>query len=298
MSEEQKLVTTKELVEKVEEITGSTLISFLTRPPGAIDEQSVFLLVDNLENAQPKEKGKLKKFKKLSLFLNSTGGNLDSAKKIADLCRSMSEEFVVIVPVMAKSAATLTAIGADEIVMPFVAELGPIDPIIIDPSNPNTRVPARSIYDFLEAISGKSTEGKLSPEVVAILVNKLDPFIIGAYKTAMDASLSAATEFLMKYQKMEASKAKAIANKLTYESYSHSYAISKDQAEHEYNLRVQKAVSDELATAIKLLYLNYANIMNQNQLVVLSGTRDINRFSTLLPTPGGVNSGAPIRTEL
>ena len=65
----------------------------------------------------------------LDLMIHSPGGNGVVAEKIVDMCRHYCKKnFRVIVPNMAKSAATLISLGADEILMGYCSELGPIDP--------------------------------------------------------------------------------------------------------------------------------------------------------------------------
>ena len=64
----------------------------------------------------------------LYLVINSPGGDGTVAEKIIEMCRSYCEKFTVAVPNRAKSAATMIALGADEIVMGYASELGPIDP--------------------------------------------------------------------------------------------------------------------------------------------------------------------------
>lgn len=69
------------------------------------------------------------KVENLDLMIHSPGGNGVVAEKIVEMCRNhCKKHFRVIVPNMAKSAATLIALGADEIVMGDSSELGPIDP--------------------------------------------------------------------------------------------------------------------------------------------------------------------------
>lgn len=64
----------------------------------------------------------------IDLLLHSPGGFGEVAEKLVAMCRSRCEEFRVIVPNYAKSAATMVALGADVIVMGAPSELGPIDP--------------------------------------------------------------------------------------------------------------------------------------------------------------------------
>jgi hypothetical protein len=66
---------------------------------------------------------------KLLLVLSSPGGQALAAERIVNVCRSYSEgDFEVLVPHMAKSAATMICFGASAIHMSPTAELGPVDP--------------------------------------------------------------------------------------------------------------------------------------------------------------------------
>jgi DNA-dependent RNA polymerase auxiliary subunit epsilon len=68
----------------------------------------------------------------LALILHSPGGDPTIVEKMVDMCRSHlsgnHKKFRIIVPNVAKSAATVMALGSDEIVMGYCSELGPIDP--------------------------------------------------------------------------------------------------------------------------------------------------------------------------
>jgi len=64
----------------------------------------------------------------LDLMIHGPGGSGVVAEKIVEMFRQYcKKEFRIIVPNMAKSAATLVALGADKIVMGYCSELGPID---------------------------------------------------------------------------------------------------------------------------------------------------------------------------
>src|SRR6185437_16015899 len=68
----------------------------------------------------------------INLLVHSPGGDGTIVEKIVDICRSHlvgnNRKFRVIVPNLAKSAATILALGTDEIIMGYTSELGPIDP--------------------------------------------------------------------------------------------------------------------------------------------------------------------------
>jgi len=64
----------------------------------------------------------------LDLVIVCPGGDGTAAETMLDLCRKYCRDTLrVVVPLYAKSAATLLALGADEIVMGETSELGPID---------------------------------------------------------------------------------------------------------------------------------------------------------------------------
>jgi Serine dehydrogenase proteinase len=68
----------------------------------------------------------------INLLIHSPGGDGTIVEKIVEMCRAhlsgQNRKFRVIVPNIAKSAATVLALGADQILMGYCSELGPIDP--------------------------------------------------------------------------------------------------------------------------------------------------------------------------
>jgi hypothetical protein len=68
----------------------------------------------------------------MNLILHSPGGDPTIVEKMVDMCRSHlsgeNRKLRVIVPNVAKSAATVLALGADTIIMGYCSELGPVDP--------------------------------------------------------------------------------------------------------------------------------------------------------------------------
>lgn len=71
----------------------------------------------------------------VNLLLHSPGGDGTIVEKMVDMCRAHTSGpkklFRVIVPNIAKSAATVLALGADTILMGYCSELGPIDPQVL-----------------------------------------------------------------------------------------------------------------------------------------------------------------------
>ena len=68
------------------------------------------------------------KAKGMTSFLYSRGGDVSVPWRIVSMIREFCEEFSILVPYKAHSAATLLSLDADSIIMGKKAELGPIDP--------------------------------------------------------------------------------------------------------------------------------------------------------------------------
>lgn len=90
--------------------------------------------------------------KTIHLVLDSRGGSLDSAYKAVLYLRRFAKSVRVYVPRRAKSAATLIAVGADEICMSPFAELGPLDTQIRDPRNPTKDISALDCYQSVDYV--------------------------------------------------------------------------------------------------------------------------------------------------
>lgn len=61
-------------------------------------------------------------------FIQTPGGNVDATEKLIGILRQRLKSWRVIVPSWAKSAGTVVALSAEEIVLGINSELGPIDP--------------------------------------------------------------------------------------------------------------------------------------------------------------------------
>jgi ATP-dependent protease ClpP protease subunit len=118
----------------------------------------------------------------IDIVLHSHGGTIDAASAIASLCRVRFGSFRIIVPFLAKSAATLLALAADERILTTSAQLGPVDPQVRHPEK-GVFFPAHSIKEAMERV-----EATKDPLVKASMADKLDPFLIGAYQDAIQAT--------------------------------------------------------------------------------------------------------------
>lgn len=91
--------------------------------------------------------------KELDLVLHSPGGSAEAAEQIVEYLRARFSYIRALIPLQAKSAATMIALGCDEIVLGEHSELGPIDPQILVAVPEGSRfAPAHAILrDFKRA---------------------------------------------------------------------------------------------------------------------------------------------------
>lgn len=196
-------------IRAIEERTGRRLICYVGGPATSIGSYDVPPFVDLLHDCESGAH--------LDLLLQTPGGDVDQAERIVLMCRKRVRrgQFRVVVPDSAKSAGTLIAIAADEIVMGEPSELGPIDPQITVTTaggEPMTR-PAQSILDGLQEIVD-SAEDQLSPAYFPLL-DKLDPALIDFCKKALSRSEQFAERFLSAHMlSHDKEKAAAVAKEL------------------------------------------------------------------------------------
>jgi len=107
--------------------------------------------------------------RELFLVLNSPGGSGLAAERIVNICRTYGAgEFSVIVPKMAKSAATMICFGAKTILMSPTSELGPVDPQVPIRDDSGKTYQYQAAHEILEAYNdllkqANGTKGRVEP---------------------------------------------------------------------------------------------------------------------------------------
>jgi hypothetical protein len=122
----------------------------------------------------------------VDLILHSPGGSPEAAEAIVDVLRTQFKNVRVLVPVMAKSAATMIALAANEILMPTSAELGPIDPqfLLSDGRGGQRMTPAQAIIDDVNRARQAVQTTQPDQSVWLVQVQTQPP---GLYQQAMNA---------------------------------------------------------------------------------------------------------------
>jgi len=199
--------------------------------------------------------------------LHSYGGAVDTPYKVVMLIREFCDEFAVIVPFVAKSAASMLVLGADEVVMGPISELGPIDPLVKHPVYKDVLVPVQAVWhclDYLQRSISNSSDPDVASFLVKPLLEKLDPWLIGDYEKTIKASRQYAETLLTRYMlKNDVERVPIVTQALTEGYFSHGYPIGRCEA-RELGLIVTEA-QDELWDVIWNLYLGYEGLFKAKE---------------------------------
>jgi hypothetical protein len=242
------------LLRSIEKTRNSRVVSYISYSP--MDDYVLIPLYKQLCS--------IGKTERIDLFLHSYGGLVDIPYKVVNLIREFCDHFSVIIPFVAKSAATMIAIGSDEIVMGPTSELGPIDPLVKHPKYEDMWVPVQSIrmcLDFMEEKIANSCNPDITSALLFPIVDKLDPWIIGDYEKSIKASYQYAEGLLEKNMfKNNREQAEFVTKIMTEKYFSHGYCINRKETKQELGLNVVHA-DGALWDIIWALYLAYDDYM-------------------------------------
>jgi hypothetical protein len=227
----------RKLIAAIEKERDSKVISYFLadRRPMAthIAEDAVRPMYDHLRA--------LGSVKKIDLFLYSLGGQMEVPWRIVTMIREFAEEVGVLVPYKAMSAATMIALGADEIVMGRKGELGPIDPkMSIQRSKEGQtaveeEVAVEDIMSYLRFLrdkAGLSDQTALAGPV-AKLCETLPPSALGGLNRVHSHIRLIARKLLTArtgQQPLDEQKIQVIIDTLAEKTYQHGHAIGRREA--------------------------------------------------------------------
>jgi hypothetical protein len=247
---------------------------------------------------------RLGKVDQIDLLLYSRGGHTLSGFRIPALVREYCRRFCVLIPYRAHSAATLVALGADEIVMTPLAELSPVDPSTNGPFNPPAPVQVAagqmpptfpvSVEDVVGYLNLAREEAGLHDsqamrEVFARLATDVRPLALGQVFRARSQIRMLIRKLLLLHENppgrsrieglLKAAPARrrmrSIVTTLSERLLSHDYLITRAEAKS-LGLKVKFASADEEGRMLAL-YRDYEAAMQLSEPF---------NVETVLPTPG------------
>lgn len=225
------------LYDKIEAIRKRPLIVYATSPRfnagGKMGNDAIPEICDQIA-ALPAD------CHKVDLLIVSGGGDPMVAWRTISMLREKVDEISVLVPYAAYSAATLLALGADDIIMHPFANLGPIDPQIESQrKGKDGNIEAihfgsedmEGFLDFARNKVGISDQANML-EVFKLFCAEAGPIPIGIATRSSQLSVQLGIKLLQTRKRMDRDdrKAKAIVDRLNKKYFNHGYALSRREA--------------------------------------------------------------------
>jgi hypothetical protein len=170
----------------------------------------------------------------LHLILQTPGGDGETAVRMAKQAQSRCRRFVVIVPDQAKSAGTILAMGAHEIMMGPTSDLGPVDPQFYISDSPPRLVSAKDIIATVEAAERAVQEHPETYPLHASLMSNLTEIMVQQARSALERTDQLAIQALKANPERSRDECSALWERLkvplAQEPANHSAVFDADDA--------------------------------------------------------------------
>lgn len=288
--------TRKPLIEAIEAKRKSRVLCYLTSTKPNFE---VLMAMDSIAKIHEHVRTfsfAPRKRKRIDLFLYSNGGDSIVPWRLITLLREYCEELNVLIPYRAFSAATLTALGADSVVMHRMGMLGPVDPTVsnsFNPKAPNGTPLGISVEDvsaFFALLKEDAalTEQTQIAQLISELTRQVHPLALGNVKRHISQSRMMARKLLslhMNGKGEHSAKIKDIVENLTSKSYYHSHPINRKEAVEQMGIQSVKCASNDEEELMWNLYTDFDQELENE--VPFS---PVTEYLTTFPQP----TGAPI----
>ena len=221
--------TRKDLYKQLEEKRNKPLITYVTSiRPGCSAEMSQDVIPEFIRQMNLIDSSK----KEVDLLILSNGGDPIVSWRIISLLREKFDKVSILIQYTAYSAATLLALGADEIIMHPYGNLGPLDPqinITTDKGQTMT-LGYEDITKYIEFVKGIGiTDQELVQRAFDKLTSEIPPTLIGFAKRSSQLGLSMGEKLLKTHMKDD-NKIKIISETLNTKFYHHGYPLGRNEA--------------------------------------------------------------------
>ncbi|HET7145527.1 MAG TPA: ATP-dependent Clp protease proteolytic subunit, partial [Anaerolineales bacterium] len=216
---------TQAIIGALDKLLGGTLVTYFNNPRGSVCHDDVLAFFELLEKIGHREK--------IFLFIKSSGGNGQASLRLVNLLRQYSDQVVALVPLECASAATMIALGANEIHMGPMAYLTPVDTSLthslspIDRDNDRVSVSLDELTRVVRLWQAQNGDARENP--YQELFQHVHPLVIGAVDRAESLSIMLCKELLAYHIKDDQVQDK-IAGALNAKYPSHGYPILFEEA--------------------------------------------------------------------
>lgn len=159
------------------------------------------------------------------LVVHTNGGRIEPAYLISKTCARLAKSrFIVAVPRRAKSAGTLIALGANEVHMGFMSELGPIDPQI-------GGFPALGMQNALSLLADLTCKYPDASDMIGgYLSEKLDLRLLGYFERISESAIQYAERLLHGKELPKEQTPAKLAHHFVNHYKDHGFVIDGDEA--------------------------------------------------------------------
>lgn len=251
------------IFEKIKKIRNNPIIAYVTSVRNgqswSIGNDAMTSIIAAIQSI-PKE------FRELDFIIISNGGDPIAAQRLISFLRERFDKITVLIPYVAYSAATILALGADEIIMHPFSNLGPVDPQLSfvkkdfmgqDTQYKYSSEDIRNYIAFLKEDVGISDQKYLA-KAISNLNADVGAIRIGGAKRSQQLSLTLSEKLLVAHTG-DRGLAEKISRQLNSSFYDHGYAVSRREAK-DIGLKVDYP-DEELEGLLWELWLDYANEM-------------------------------------
>lgn len=243
---------TQKLIKKIQSKKKIKILSYWNSVNGAICQNDVNSFYEIIKDWPLQDK--------IYLFIKSDGGNGKASLRIINLLREHTKKLIVLIPGECSSAATMLALGSDEIHMGPLAFLSAVDTSLTHDLSPvdkdNSLVSVSQ--DELTRVLKLWNEANKSENPYTSLYQHIHPLVFGALDRASSLSIKLCSDILS-YHMNDKEKAGEISIKLNSNYPSHSYPILKKEAkEIGLNVKVLDKDLNDLLFELNNLYSKMA----------------------------------------
>lgn len=262
--EDSNRIIERQLDDRLRKISAATGADVITYIGGILygAEDSIKEAIEGIHNRSSK----------LFVLLETNGGYIEVAERIAHTFRYHYSGVEFAVPNFAMSAGTVLVMSGDAIHMDYFSILGPIDPQVQRPGGEGL-VPALGYLEQFERLVKKSAKGQLTTAELAYLVQNFDAAELYRYEQERELSIALLEEWLVKYKfrnwkktqsrkitvtaAMKKMRAKQVAKQLnkTDKWHSHSRGIPMEVLRRDLKLQIDDFGEDaDLGPRIREYY--------------------------------------------
>lgn len=258
----------KQLIQAIEKSRSSRVISYITSDRQGPFNAHIAMDVIPFVSKQLRAIGKTKN---IDLYLYSTGGDTMVPWRLVSMIREYCEKFSVLVPYKAQSAASMIALGADEIVMSDLSELSPIDPSTsnvfnpADPTNPQNKLPisvedVMAYFDLAKNKFGIKNDEELSRVFMKFVEAnpQIHPLALGNVNRIHNLIRVLARRLIKSHkEQLRDEEIEKIVDYFTEKLYSHQYFIGRKEAREDLSLKTVVDADGTLSKIMSDLYEAY-----------------------------------------